>query len=259
MAARRRLLEDLAHQIGVAAHAARLTEEAVRLSADLQRSRERLVNTREEERRRLRRDLHDGLGPQLASLTMKAEAARDLIAVDTVRAETLLSSLIDQTQSAVADVRRLVYALRPPALDALGSRRGDPVASFPPRPRRHAREGRGSREAASSARRRRGRRLPDLPRSREQRRPAFRGEGLRRAPRPGNRGWSAAPANPGRRAGIGEDRSSGIGLASMRERAGELGGWCTVQAVPSGGTIVKASLPALDVKEEAAKPDLRGA
>jgi len=59
--------------------------------------------------------------------------------------------------------------------------------------------------------------------------------------------------------GIGEDRSSGIGLASMRERAGELGGWCTVQAVPSGGTIVKASLPALDVKEEAAKPDLRGA
>src|SRR5215204_7283522 len=52
----RRLLEDLARQAEIAVH-------AVRLTADLQRSRERLVTTREEERRRLRRDLHDGLGP----------------------------------------------------------------------------------------------------------------------------------------------------------------------------------------------------
>jgi len=51
----RRLLDDLARQAGVAAH-------AVRLTADLQRSRERLVTLREEERRRLRRDPHDGLG-----------------------------------------------------------------------------------------------------------------------------------------------------------------------------------------------------
>jgi signal transduction histidine kinase/DNA-binding CsgD family transcriptional regulator len=109
----RRFLDDLAHQIGVAAH-------AVRLSADLQRSRERLVTAREEERRRLRRDLHDGLGPQLAALTMRAEAARDLILSDPVQEETVLSDLIEQTQDAVDDVRRLVYALRPPALDALG-------------------------------------------------------------------------------------------------------------------------------------------
>src|ERR687897_12751 len=64
----RRLLEDLARQAGVAAHAARLT-------ADLQRSRERLVTAREEERRRLRRDLHDGLGPQLAPQTLKVGSA----------------------------------------------------------------------------------------------------------------------------------------------------------------------------------------
>jgi signal transduction histidine kinase len=76
------LFEDLAHQVGVAAHATLLSNEAVALSADLQRSRERLVSAREEERCRLRRDLHDGLGPQLASLTMMAEAARDLIATD---------------------------------------------------------------------------------------------------------------------------------------------------------------------------------
>jgi len=75
----RRLLDDLARQAGVAVHATRLTDEALRLSADLQTSRERLVTAREEERRRLRRDLHDGLGPQLASLAMKVEAARDLL------------------------------------------------------------------------------------------------------------------------------------------------------------------------------------
>jgi signal transduction histidine kinase len=60
MPADRRLLEDLARQAGVAAYAASLT-------VDLQRSRERLVAAREEERRRLRRDLHDGVGPQLAA------------------------------------------------------------------------------------------------------------------------------------------------------------------------------------------------
>ncbi|MGH9173989.1 MAG: GAF domain-containing sensor histidine kinase, partial [Vicinamibacterales bacterium] len=65
----RRVLAGIAHQAGIAAH-------AVQLSADLQRSRERLVMTREEERRRLRRDLHDGLGPILTAVTLKADAAR---------------------------------------------------------------------------------------------------------------------------------------------------------------------------------------
>src|SRR5581483_11713006 len=69
----RRLLADLARQIGVAAH-------AVRLTADLQQSRQRIVTAREEERRRLRRDLHDGLGAQLAALSMQAGALRTVIA-----------------------------------------------------------------------------------------------------------------------------------------------------------------------------------
>lgn len=116
----RRLLEDLARQIGVAVHTTRLADEALRLSEDLQASREQLVTAREEERRRLRRDLHDGLGPQLASLTMKTEAARDLLAVDPDRSDALLQDITAQAQEAVTDVRRLVYGLRPPALDDLG-------------------------------------------------------------------------------------------------------------------------------------------
>lgn len=112
-AADRHLLDNLARQTGVATH-------AVRLTADLQRSRERLVTAREEERRRIRRDLHDGLGPALASLTLKADAARNLLSRDPVAADALLAELTLQTQAAIADIRRLVYELRPPALDELG-------------------------------------------------------------------------------------------------------------------------------------------
>ena len=112
-AADRRLLQAIAQQAGVAVH-------AVRLTADLQLSRERLVTTREEERRRLRRDLHDGLGPALASLTFKIDAARNLLAEDHKRAEALLAEVRQQTQQAIVDIRRLVYDLRPPTLDELG-------------------------------------------------------------------------------------------------------------------------------------------
>ena len=63
-----RLLNDLAGQVGVAMAAVQQTWQAQRLASDLQHTRERLVSAREEERRRLRRDLHDGLGPTLASL-----------------------------------------------------------------------------------------------------------------------------------------------------------------------------------------------
>ena len=76
--------------------------------------------TREEERRRLRRDLHDGLGPALASLTFKLDAARSLMTRDPARADALLSTVADQMQITVAEIRRLVYNLRPPALDQLG-------------------------------------------------------------------------------------------------------------------------------------------
>ena len=109
----RRVLSGLARQAGVVVH-------AVRLSKELQRFRERLVAAREEERRRLRRDLHDGLGPALAGQALKAGAARDLVGQDPDGCEQLLTLLEGDIQRSLADIRGLIYNLRPPALDDLG-------------------------------------------------------------------------------------------------------------------------------------------
>ena len=75
---------------------------------------------REEERRRIRRDLHDGLGPALAGLMLKVENATALVPAEPQAAIEDLHVLRDDIKSAVADVRRLVEGLRPPALDDLG-------------------------------------------------------------------------------------------------------------------------------------------
>jgi signal transduction histidine kinase len=112
-AADRRLLGDLARQAGVAAH-------AVQVTVALHRSRAALITAREEERRRLRRDLHDGLGPALAGVTLGLHAAQTIVGRDPDRAVELLGQLERQVEQAVGDIRRLVYGLRPPALDEFG-------------------------------------------------------------------------------------------------------------------------------------------
>jgi signal transduction histidine kinase len=90
------------------------------LTDDLRRARERLVLAREEERRRLRRDLHDGLGPALAGLMLKVDNARALVPTAPAVAESDLLTLRGDIQATVLDVRRLVEGLRPPAIDELG-------------------------------------------------------------------------------------------------------------------------------------------
>jgi signal transduction histidine kinase len=108
----RRLLEDLTGHLGGVLHAHRLTVE-------LQRALERLVLAREEERRRLRRDLHDGLGPALASHLLRLDLLALTLEQDP-RARADLDALRDELRATVLDVRRLVEGLRPPALDELG-------------------------------------------------------------------------------------------------------------------------------------------
>jgi signal transduction histidine kinase len=115
------LLDDLARQAGVAAHAVQLTAELQASLRDLRHSRERLVVAQEEERRRVQRDLHDGLGPTLASIHMRLGSCLELASA--IPAEALVRELetVDElVRQATADIRRLVHDLRPPALEQLG-------------------------------------------------------------------------------------------------------------------------------------------
>jgi two-component system, NarL family, sensor kinase len=109
----RAVLADLARQAGAAVHAEALT-------ADLVASRQRIVEAREEERRRLRRDLHDGLGPLLTSVGLNLDALRTQLTVGNGDPLPLLARAKDASGRAIADLRTVVYSLRPPALDDLG-------------------------------------------------------------------------------------------------------------------------------------------
>jgi signal transduction histidine kinase len=114
------LLNELTHQIGLAAYAVRLTSDLEHSNEHLQDARARLVTTLEEERRRLRRDLHDGLGSALTSVTFQLDAACNLLDHDPDAVKILLKDLKGQMQVSIADIRRLVYDLRPPILDEWG-------------------------------------------------------------------------------------------------------------------------------------------
>jgi signal transduction histidine kinase len=109
----RRLLEDFARQVALAAH-------AVRVTVELQAARELLVTSREEERRRLRRDLHDELGGQLAGISVQMGRLRGLIETDAAAADELVLELRGEIRTAIGGVRRILQNLRPTALDQLG-------------------------------------------------------------------------------------------------------------------------------------------
>lgn len=230
----RRLLDDLARQAGVAAY-------AVRLTTELQRSRERLVTAREEERRRLRRDLHDGLGPALASQALALDGARKLMATDPAAADALLADLTEHTKAAVDDIRRLVYALRPPALDELGL-----VAALGEQVEGYRRAGIQIEIDAPEA-------LPALPAAVEVAAYRIAQEALTNVIRHAGAAHACVRLrlegnmltvevrDDGR--GIPEGTRAGIGLTSMRERATELGGACMVEPAAGGGTRLLVRLP----------------
>ncbi|WP_168627050.1 histidine kinase [Cryobacterium sp. BB307] len=109
----RLVLDRLATQAGVAAH-------TVMLAHEVQRAREAIVVAREEERRQLRRDLHDDIGPALAALALQAEAALSVPSADPDVASGLIARLVPRLNATVADLRALVHDLRPPNLDEFG-------------------------------------------------------------------------------------------------------------------------------------------
>ena len=241
----RKLLADLGHQAGVAAHAVRLADDLKQLTIDLQHSRERLVTAREEERRRLRRDLHDGLGPQLAGLTLKLETARNRLAHDAL-ADTLLSDLTGRTQAAVVDIRRLVYALRPPALDELG---------LLPALREHALQYSDQGDNGLHISLDIPDCLPELSAAVEVAVYRIAQEALTNVVRHAHARHCTIYLTLDETAGVltlevRDDgggmipaSKTGVGLVSMRERAEELGGTWTIQPIPTGGTCVLVELP----------------
>jgi signal transduction histidine kinase len=249
-AADRTLLEDLARQAEVAVH-------AVRLTADLQSSRERLVSTREEERRRLRRDLHDGIGPTLTGLALQLNVARKLIRSKPGDAEESLARIEQRTEETIAEMRRLIYGLRPPALDDLGL-----IPSI-----HQQAQGQGMVETAAGTNtdgRPENRtifsmeapeELPPLPAAVEVACYRIIQEALTNVARHAHARTCRVRLSLDRNSGVLEveitddgagipgERVAGVGLSSMRERAEELGGALTVERGPEGGTRVLARLP----------------
>ncbi len=240
----RLLLEHIAHQAGPSAYAVQLTE-------DLRQSRVRLVTAREEERRRLRRDLHDGLGPVLASQGLKMAAAGQLLQVNPAAARRLLEELTAQNEATVAEIRRLVYELRPAALDDLGLEgavrdyASDLKSGARDSPRLHV-----DVHAPVGG-------LPPLPAAIEVAVYRISTEALTNVARHAQArravvSFSLASANHDRKLhleitddgnGLPADCRSGIGLISMRERAEEVGGRLLVESSPGQGTRVLAELP----------------
>jgi len=232
--AERRRLDQLARQSAAAAH-------SVLLARETRRARQEVVAAREEERRRLRRDLHDGLGPVLAALALQAETARELVRDDPGQATAMLDRLVPRLNDAVADVRALVHELRPPTLDELGLAGAlrELAARF---------RGAGRQVVADVPD------LGDLPAAAELAAYRIAAEALANAVRHGRPGRVAVEVartplgltitvtDDG--CGIGPEPTPGLGLRSMRQRAEELGGTCTISPGQLGrGTEVRAELP----------------
>ncbi len=229
----RQLLDDLARQAGAAVH-------GVRVMSDLRRSRERLIAAREEERLRLRRDLHDGLGPTLAALVFKIGLIRDSVRDDPARSDRLLLELGGETKDAIADIRSLVYALRPPALDELGL-----VGAL----REHAAllsESTGLEVTVTSPD------LPELPPAVEVAAYRIVTEALTNVTRHAQASRCDVELRLGDSLeldvsddgiGFADGARPGVGLRSMRERADELGGDFAAGRGAAQGTRIQVRLP----------------
>ncbi len=210
--------------------------DALRMAAALQQSREAIVSAREEERRRLHRELHDGLGSALAGIALTLQAARN---TGGPQGDELVEGAREQTEEAVADVRRLVRGLRPPVLEDLGL-----AAAL----RAHA-DRLGPLEVEFE--------LPQapmtLPAAVELALYRIATEALTNVVRHAHARHcrvclrtvvdevALAIVDDGR--GLASDATPGVGLRSMRERAAELGGRVEFTTGPGGGLAVDVRLP----------------
>lgn len=225
------LLHDLAAQAAV-------TVRASQLAVELQASRSRIVLAREEERRRLRRDLHDGVGPSLAAIVLKLNAAQSRR--DEVKRNLLLTEILEETQSAIAEVRRLVDDLRPPAIDEVGL-----VAAIRQRAATLSTPALDFEVIGPD---------PLTPIAAAVEVAAFRivSEAMTNVVKHSAAshctieiaiGDTLALTVADNGNGAADPTGVGVGWTSMSERAAELGGSCTISARTEGGLVVRALLP----------------
>jgi len=230
----RHLLASIARGAGSAA-------QVVRQEHDLLRARERLVLAREEERRRLRRNLHDTIGPTLAALSLKAGSVRNLIEQDLPAAQEQLNELRELIRIVITDIRRVVYNLRPPALDELGM--------LPALQEQARQSSTGGLQVSLHT----PDQMPPLSAAVEVAAYRIVMEALTNVERHAharhcrislsvNDQVSIEVVDDG--VGLLPNHRAGVGIASMRERVAELGGSCTIESPAGGGTRVVAFLPA---------------
>ena len=229
----RRLIRHVADQAGAAVAAARYVTE-------LTLSRERLVLGREEERARLRRDLHDGLGPSLAGLSLALTAARRLLRSDPDAADTLLETAASEASTSWRDVRRILDDLRPPGLAELGL-----VGALEERGRSLSRPGEFTVTVAADG-------LPPLPTTVETAAYRIAVEAMCNSARHAHaRRCAVAVTADGLLhvtveddgAGLPTQPIPGVGIESMQARAAEIGGQLRLGLADGGGTRVDADLP----------------
>ena len=211
--------------------------QATVMSVELQSSRERIVAAQAEERRRLRRELHDGLGPTLTGIAFTADAAANLIATDPAQSSELLTALRRDSRAALADVRRIVDDLRPPALDELGL-----VGALRQRAEQLAWRADGG---AVRVRLDVPPSVPALPAAVEVATYRIATEALTNIARHSRANSALIRLECGDRleVSVTDDGSAdgtwtpGVGLTAMRERAAELGGSFSAGPSPSGGRV----------------------
>ena len=211
-----------------------LVLDALRMAAEVQHSREAIVTAREEERRRLRRELHDGLGSALAGIALTLQAAQN---TGGPGSDVLVEGAREQTEAAVADVRRIVRGLRPPVLEDLGlaaalRAHADRLAPLEvelvvPPDRLPAAVELALYRIATEA-------LTNAVRHAEARR-------CRVELRAADDEAVLVVTDDG--PGLTPDATAGVGLRSMRERAAELGGRVHLETPRGGGLTVRVVLP----------------
>ncbi|MGS0684063.1 sensor histidine kinase [Nakamurella sp. GG22] len=235
----RRLIADLSRQVAAAVR-------EVLLSQELQRSRERLVLAREEERRVLRRTLHDEIGPTVAGIALRAETARLLVEQPDRRAgfASALAAIGRDAGAAARALRALSYDLRPPALDDRGLVLAlqDRAAELSPLE--------VVIDAGDIDRQAGGRALPAAVEVAAYRitmgamtNAARHAQATHCWVRLRRTGTELSVDIDDDGSGLPADFRAGVGVTAMRERARELGGDCRHLTRPDGGTRVAAVLP----------------